>query len=76
MKTAEQEAKDRSYLSKYWRYFVAKNTLRIARNWMLEAAKDLENLPCEESSNKAGELRGAAKMINEWRESMPCDEEG
>lgn len=51
-------------------YEKAEKTLRIAQNWLLEAAKDLEDLKDCTANKHARELRGAALMIDDWRSEM------
>lgn len=53
--------------------FAASESLRIARNWMIEAAKNLEELHNKEASEHAKELRGAAEMISDWRVALEKD---
>lgn len=54
----------------YSDHFAASQSLRIARNWMIKAAKELEELRSKEASEHAKELRGAAEMISDWRVAL------
>lgn len=55
-------------------YEKAKDTLRIARNWMIKAAEDLENLNDCTETNHARKLRAAAGMITDWRNDITRNE--
>lgn len=54
-------------------YFAASESLRIARNWIIEAAKNLEELHNKEATKHAKELRGAAEMISDWCVALEKD---